>query len=111
MREAPEAVVDAVQEQMGCHDHWVCPDAQRIADAAWAVAYPAALRDAADKLVGRGMVIYGGERTDAMVGPDELRGWADQAEFLDHANNPERTRERATDEIERERWNDNSNAR
>lgn len=51
MREAPEAVADAVQEQMGCHDHWVCPDAQRIADAAWAAAYAAALRDAADRLM------------------------------------------------------------
>lgn len=94
MREAPEAVVAAVQEaaiahqQTTCMDHWdrCCCRCERhnmssmearahaaqvAADAAWAAAYPAALRDAAE--------LFDDFFLDGAPGP-MLRRWADESE-------------------------------
>lgn len=114
---APVSVVAAVMEALGCckvsvepdptlarpwceqHERWWddrgCPVAVQAADAAWAAAYPEALRDAAERLdwvkpdvcpCDHPEACCGSEEAcDAMqpsvrvIGASDLRRWADES--------------------------------
>lgn len=94
MREAPESVVRAVMEALGCegifgpngaecgeHRFWGergCTEAVEAADAAWASAYPEALRDAGERLDALTAIFKDGSKAYATA--YTLRRWADESE-------------------------------